>query len=55
MSEIIFIEIQQYNDIHQKHSLKEHRSKFKIDKITYSKSHYRTTNYVTKNKSSMHP
>ena len=36
-----------------KHLLKQHRCKFKIDKITYSKS--RTSYYVTKNSPSLYP
>ena len=34
----VFISLIELKNIHQKHPLKEHRCKFKIDKITYSKS-----------------
>ena len=38
-----------------KHPLKERKCKFKLDKITYSKSWCRTTYYVARNMSSMYP
>ena len=39
----------------KQHPLRERKCKFKIDKITYSKSQCRTVYYVTKNKPSMYP
>ena len=38
-----------------KHQMKDHRSKCKVDKITYSKSSSRMTYDVSKNKSLLHP
>ena len=42
-------------DVAKKHPLKEHRCKFKIDKIACSKSWCRITYCITKNKPSMYP
>ena len=42
-------------DIQEKHPLQERRCKFKIDKITYSKSQSRTTYDDSKNNPSLYP
>ena len=50
----LFVSLIELKNIHSKHPLKEHKSKFKIDKITYSKSQYRT-HYIIKNQPSVYP
>ena len=42
-------------NIHLKHPLKENSGKFKIDKITHSKSQSKKTYDVRKNKPSLYP
>ena len=51
----LFISLIELKNIYSKHPLKEDRCKFKINKISYSKSQSRTTYDVSKNKPSLYP